>query len=146
MKSLNIPTGCGEEDDTILESEGTVPSEPLHLSLRPLLYPSGPSLGATTLILPCSALCPYDLSLFVSLLSSLCPCTVIVNINPQTRALLIGRYRLPNLDILVYGPAQPHTPYLHILCLLCALPACITLSSFVPFLISSFNYTGFSCP
>lgn len=85
-QSLNIPTGCGEEDDTILESGGTVPSEPLHLSLRPLLYPSGPSLGATTLILPCSALCPYDLSLFVSLLSSLCPCVLLLLISTLRHA------------------------------------------------------------
>lgn len=37
-----------ERKTSLFESGGAVPSEPLHLSLRPLLYPSDPSFEATT--------------------------------------------------------------------------------------------------
>lgn len=118
-QSSHIPTSCEEEDDTILESGGTVPSSPFPSTP---LVPFWPLIGRhhPHLVM----LCPVSLRPVLICLSlefySLSMCTAVININPQTRALLIGRYRLPNLDILVlWTRSAPYSMLAYSVSLVC---------------------------
>lgn len=76
-------------------------------------------------------LCPVSLRpvlICLSLEFSLSMCTAVININPQTRALLIGRYRLPNLDILVlWTRSAPYSILAYSVSLVCVASLYYTL-------------------